>query len=103
MMGKRVNFACRSVISPDPYIGACSARKLQWKLDAQKNFGPEAADQLPMASCILANSMWRLCSNWRDWRAALLCKAALVSRASHPVECCGAGSSGTHIVVLLVA
>ncbi len=22
MMGKRVNFACRSVISPDPYIGA---------------------------------------------------------------------------------
>jgi hypothetical protein len=21
MMGKRVNFACRSVISPDPYIG----------------------------------------------------------------------------------
>ena len=22
MMGKRVNFACRSVISPDPYLGA---------------------------------------------------------------------------------
>ena len=21
MMGKRVNFACRSVISPDPYLG----------------------------------------------------------------------------------
>ena len=22
MMGKRVNFACRSVISPDPYLGS---------------------------------------------------------------------------------
>ena len=22
MMGKRVNYACRSVISPDPYVGA---------------------------------------------------------------------------------
>ena len=26
MMGKRVNFACRSVISPDPYIGELNAK-----------------------------------------------------------------------------
>ena len=23
MMGKRVNYCCRSVISPDPYLGTC--------------------------------------------------------------------------------
>jgi DNA-directed RNA polymerase I subunit RPA1 len=28
MMGKRVNFAARSVISPDPYIGAGAASSL---------------------------------------------------------------------------
>ena len=33
MMGKRVNFACRSVISPDPYIGA---RQLPSQLPATR-------------------------------------------------------------------
>lgn len=35
MMGKRVNFAARSVISPDPYIGTDEVRLLHVAVGAQ--------------------------------------------------------------------
>lgn len=61
MMGKRVNYACRSVISPDPYIGTTEigiplrfAKELtypqpvaDWNVEAMRQLVENGADVYP--------------------------------------------------------
>ena len=67
MMGKRVNYACRSVISPDPYIGNAEigipqrfARTLAypvgvtpWNVDALRELVVRGADRYPGANYVI--------------------------------------------------
>lgn len=89
MMGKRVNFACRSVISPDPYIGALPSSNLppptHCILKQYCTYTTFAT--LLQGRYLISDSLAPdACSHGRDWRAPILCQAAVLPGARDCVE-----------------
>lgn len=77
MMGKRVNFACRSVISPDPYLGTTEigiplrfAKELtypqpvaDWNVQALRELVEAGANQYPGEAFRVADVLCPMCSS----------------------------------------
>eukprot|EP00955_Chlamydomonas_euryale_P073412 361736-Chlamydomonas_euryale.AAC.2 len=78
MMGKRVNFAARSVISPDPYIGA-----------GEIGVPPYFAKRLSFPVGVSASRQ-----DTQDRGAAIICKAPQLPGGSPAVRMLQVGAAG---------